>query len=186
MSENQTRHLGLKREYASEKSSPCVLIKTYPRLSPDVATLEQCGSERLELQKVGCCGFSSCFIWLPIKICPRINLLSYDWKYEHLPIWLLQSVSSGPQVASSKQSACQCRRRRSQGSIPGTGKCPEGGNGNQFQYSCLENPMKRGVWWATVHGVTQSQTWLSRHTPYIIRRRNCAQICETLLPQAQE
>ena len=40
----------------------------YTHISPDVAALEQCGSERLELQKVGCCGFSSCFIWLPIKV----------------------------------------------------------------------------------------------------------------------
>ena len=34
-------------------------------------------------------------------------------------------------------------------------------NGNPFQYSCLENPMKGGAWWATVHGITKSQTWLS-------------------------
>ena len=35
------------------------------------------------------------------------------------------------------------------------------GNGNPFQYSCLENPMDRGAWWATVHGVTKSWEWLS-------------------------
>ena len=38
---------------------------------------------------------------------------------------------------------------------------PGGGNGNPLQYSCLENPMDRGPWWATVHGVTVSQTQLS-------------------------
>ena len=38
---------------------------------------------------------------------------------------------------------------------------PGGGHGNPFQYSCLENPMNRGSWWATVHGVTKSWTWLS-------------------------
>ena len=37
-----------------------------------------------------------------------------------------------------------------------------GGNGNWLQYSCLENPVDRGAWWAAVHGVTQSQTWLKR------------------------
>ena len=37
----------------------------------------------------------------------------------------------------------------------------EGGHGNPFQYSCLENSMDRGAWWATVHRVTQSWTWLS-------------------------
>ena len=50
------------------------------------------------------------------------------------------------------------------GSIPGTGRFPGGGHGNPLQYCCLENPMDRGVWQATVHEVTQSQTllkWLS-------------------------
>ena len=47
---------------------------------------------------------------------------------------------------------------RDMGSIPKSGKSPGEGNGNPLQYSCLENPMDRGVWWATVHGVTNSQT----------------------------
>ena len=38
------------------------------------------------------------------------------------------------------------------------------GNGNPLQYSCLENPMDRGAWWATVHGVAKSLTWLSDFT----------------------
>ena len=38
------------------------------------------------------------------------------------------------------------------GSIPGSGRYPGGGNVNPIQYSCLENPMDRGAWWATVHG----------------------------------
>ena len=44
------------------------------------------------------------------------------------------------------------------GSIPGLGRYPGVGNGNPLQYPCLENPMDRGSWWATVHGVTKSQT----------------------------
>ena len=44
------------------------------------------------------------------------------------------------------------------GSIPGLGSSPGEGHGNLLQYSCLENPMDRGAWWATVHGVTKSQT----------------------------
>ena len=47
------------------------------------------------------------------------------------------------------------------GSIPGPGRSPEGGNGNPLQYSCLDNPMDRGAWWATVRGVTKQ---LSTHT----------------------
>ena len=42
---------------------------------------------------------------------------------------------------------------RDTGSIPGSGRSPERGHGNLLQYSCLENPMDRGTWSATVHGV---------------------------------
>ena len=42
------------------------------------------------------------------------------------------------------------------GSILGLGRSPGEGSGNPLQYSCLENPMDKGVWWATVHGVTMS------------------------------
>ena len=48
---------------------------------------------------------------------------------------------------------------------PGSGRCPGEGNNNPLQYSCLENPMDRETWGATVHGVTKSQTWLNMHTP---------------------
>ena len=47
------------------------------------------------------------------------------------------------------------------GSIPGLGRSPGEGNGYPLQYSCLEKSMDRGVWWATVHGVTRSWTRLS-------------------------
>ena len=47
---------------------------------------------------------------------------------------------------------------RDAGSILGWGRSPGGGNGNPLQYSCLENPMDRGTWWATVHGVAKSRT----------------------------
>ena len=50
---------------------------------------------------------------------------------------------------------------RDPGSIPGSGRSPGEGNGNPLQYSCLENSMERGAWWATVYGVAKSQTRLS-------------------------
>ena len=50
------------------------------------------------------------------------------------------------------------------GSNLGSGRSPGEGNGNPVQYSCLKNPMDRGVWWATVHGVAKSQTRLSDFT----------------------
>ena len=64
-----------------------------------------------------------------------------------LPWWL-----------SGEESACNAGDA---GSIPGSGRSPGGGNCNLLQYSCLENPMDRGAWPATVHGVTKSQTRLS-------------------------
>ena len=49
-------------------------------------------------------------------------------------------------------------------SIPGSGRSPAEGNGYPLQYSCLENPMDGGAWWATVHGIAKSQTQLSDFT----------------------
>ena len=63
-----------------------------------------------------------------------------------------------PGGTSSKELPATHRDLRDVGSIPGSGKFPRGGHGNPLQYSCLENPMDRGAWWATVHGVTKSQT----------------------------
>ena len=51
---------------------------------------------------------------------------------------------------------------RDTGSISGSGRFPGGGHGNPPQYSCLGNPMNRGTWWATVHGVAKSQTQLKQ------------------------
>ena len=48
---------------------------------------------------------------------------------------------------------------------PGPGRSPGEGTGNPLQYPCLETPMERGVWWATVHGVAKSWTWLSNWAP---------------------
>ena len=47
--------------------------------------------------------------------------------------------------------------------IPGSGRFPGGGHGNPLQYSCLENPIDRGAWWATVHRAGKSWTQLKQH-----------------------
>ena len=57
-----------------------------------------------------------------------------------------------PCSSISKESACNAE---DPDSIPGWGRFPGGGHGNPFQYSCLENPMDRGTWQATVHGFTR-------------------------------
>ena len=63
-----------------------------------------------------------------------------------------------PGWLSGKESACQCGSR---GFSPGSARSPGEGNGNPFQYSCLEIPWTRGAWWATVLAVAKSQTRLS-------------------------
>ena len=63
-----------------------------------------------------------------------------------------------PRGSDAKESACNAE---DPGSIPGLGGSPGEGNGNPLQYYCLENPMDRGAWWATVHGVAKSWTQLS-------------------------
>ena len=66
--------------------------------------------------------------------------------------------------SDGKECACQCRRHKRLGLIPESGRSPGKGNGNPLQYSHLENPMDRGAWQATVHGVAKHRTWLSnRH-----------------------
>ena len=62
-----------------------------------------------------------------------------------------------PRGSDSKESACNAG---DPGSVPGSGRSPGEGNGNPLQYPCLENPMDRGAWPATVHRVTKSWTQL--------------------------
>ena len=63
-------------------------------------------------------------------------------------------------VKNLPANAGDTRDARDEGLIPGWGKSPGGGNGDPLQYSCLENSMDRGTWWATVHRVTKSWTRL--------------------------
>ena len=60
-----------------------------------------------------------------------------------------------PQWLSGKQSACNEGDTRDTGLIPRPGRSPGVENGKSFNYSCLGNPMDRGAWWATVHGVAK-------------------------------
>ena len=79
----------------------------------------------------------------------------------HVDIRRFNVIVVFPGGSEFKESACNAGDL---GSIPGSGRSPGEGNGNPLQYSCLENPMDRGAWWATVHGVTKSRTLLSDFT----------------------
>ena len=79
---------------------------------------------------------------------------------EHQGSVLILSASSVALVV--KNPPANARDIRDVGSIPGWGRSPGGGHGNLLQCSCLENPMDRGAWRATVHRVAKSETWLKR------------------------
>ena len=72
---------------------------------------------------------------------------------------------------------------RDASSIPGLGRSPGGGHGNPLQYSYLENPIDRGVWWATVHGIAKSWTQLKPLSTQslCISSKFCLQIGEVFL-----
>ena len=72
--------------------------------------------------------------------------------------------------SAGKESTLNSEDAGDLGSIPGfdpwVGKIPGGGNGNPLQYSCRENSMDRGAWWATVHGIMKSRTQLNKHSSW--------------------
>ena len=72
---------------------------------------------------------------------------------QHSPCTLVLVVKNWPAKAGDI---------RDTGLIPRSGRSPGGGHGSLFQHSCLENPMDKGAWWATVHAVTKSRTRLKR------------------------
>ena len=96
------------------------------------------------------------------KLCARVYLFTHHLKSIFLFVCVICCGSEG------KASACNAGNL---GSIPGSGRSPGEGNGNPLQYSCLENSMDWGAWWATVHGVAESDTpvWLHFHFHYLTK-----------------
>ena len=81
------------------------------------------------------------------------------WDLVMLYVSILRWLYWASQVALAvKNLPSNAGNVRDTGSIPGLGRSPGGGHGNLLQYSCLDNPMDRGAWWATVPGVTESDT----------------------------
>ena len=72
---------------------------------------------------------------------------------------------AGASSSVGKESACNAGDL---GSIPWSGRSPGEENGNQLPYSCLENPMNRGAWWATVHGVARSGHNVATKPPPVV------------------
>ena len=107
-----------------------------------------------------CTGF---FCYLQHKDFEPIEIFHLSYKsisgvWVHLIIFFCNGL---PWWCSHKESTSNAGDAGDTGSIPGSGRSPGEENGNLLQYSCLENPMDRGAWWATVHGVAKSWTGLS-------------------------
>ena len=93
-------------------------------------------------------------------------------------IWGWVQVQEGfPDGSGGKKSACNAGDL---GSVSGLGRFPGEGNGKALQYSCLGNPMDRGAWWATVHGVAKCWTWVT-HFTFRFRKKEC---CDGLVMSA--
>ena len=99
-----------------------------------------------------------------------VSFLSVAMTVLALPALLLQLLliypclsrgSSGASDGKKKKKKKICLQNRRPGFIPGLGRFLGEGNGYPLQYSCLENSMDRGAWWATDHGVAESQTQLN-------------------------
>ena len=91
------------------------------------------------------CFFSITINIIQNKVFPSPLSLSPHPGTTPLNVWTIKTSCDFPE-ADGKQSACNAGDT---GSIPGSGRSPRKGNGNPLQYSCLENPMDRGAWWAT-------------------------------------
>ena len=88
--------------------------------------------------------------FLPLQVTEPTSCVFLSHELNTCSLWASLVAQTG------KASACNVG---DPGSIPGSGRSPGEGNGNPLQYSCLENSMDGGAWWATVHGVTKIQTF---------------------------
>ena len=92
-----------------------------------------------------------------------IRLVSFLWLWFSFCLPSAGEEEGFPGGSYGKESACNAGDL---GSIPGSGRSPGEANGTPLQYSCLENPMDGGAWWAIVQGVTKSQTRLNDFTHF--------------------
>ena len=90
-----------------------------------------------------------------------IDSLIHSASFIKPPLSTSQPQEGFPCSSAGEESACNAG---DPGSIPELGRSPRGRHGNPLQYSCLENLMNKGTWWATVHGVAESNTTMTKHS----------------------
>ena len=151
----------LEKEMAAHSS---VLAWRIPGME-EPGGLPSIGSHRVrhdwsDLAAAAAAAISTWLPWVDITVILFSPLLFFPLNlYLTLPFWVSQVVlvvKNSPANAGDIRDTC---------SSLASGRSPEGGHGNPLQYSCLENSMDKGAWWATVHGVAKSQTqlkWLGK------------------------
>ena len=176
--ESETRSIGSSREIESEAHSFCERQSKDETIEDENSRGSQ--AQTIEIHNPGfsvpcvLCEMEVKFFNLLIVIFAE-NKLQKQRKEKLFPNfrdltifsnkWLVSQVAG--MVNNSPANTGDVRDIRDASLIPESGRSPEGGHGNPPQYSCLENPMERGAWWATVHGVAESWMllkWLSVHT----------------------
>ena len=152
------------------------LVKRHPEpqgLLSDWIVLRKSESTELAWAHAG----TKCFCWLRTRVTDckclsscwlRCNLLlSQLIVLVTLFIYLFVFIWASQVTLVVKNPPTNAVDIRDAGLIPGSGRFPGGGHGNPLQYSCLENPMNRGAWWATVLRVAQSWTWLNWFSMFV-------------------
>ena len=112
-------------------------------------------------------------LWVFVSLMEKIRVLIF--KFWWLYIYFYGYLLGNPGGSVGKESTCNAEVSGAKGSIPGSGRSPGGGHGNPLQYPCLENPMNRGAWQATVHGIAKSdmtEVTEHAHTWLFIYKRN--------------
>ena len=122
----------------------------------------------IELESLKCCQCCSLFLQpliFSIHLLPHPHLINPHGLPTMSRTELFQGGPSSPSKGSAFFVVALCWRgdTRDTGLIPGSGRSPGEGSGNPLQYSCLENPMDRGAWWAAIRGVTKSRD-MTEHT----------------------
>ena len=139
------------------------------QLSPCTTTVEACAPRAHDLQQEKPLQWEICTLQLGSN--PRRPQLKKSLRSNKDPAqpkikkenyflnnFIKKNYRGFPGDANGKEPACQGRRHKRHGSVPRSGRSLGGGHGNALQYSCLENPMDRGAWWATVHRVVTEAT----------------------------
>ena len=94
----------------------------------------------------------------PLDQRARTHSASPCWRAQGSPQWFLPAAQQWPGFSGGSVGKESTFSAGDAGLIPGLGRSPGGGRGNPLQDSCLENPVDRGAWWATVQRVVKSQT----------------------------